>query len=87
MFNIHYINSVPLELLAKVFVFLRNGGQLLGTEERNLDRLFQVIRSRPGALSTHNDQRKKNLDDHLRAKLALKNAALIKGNSELKLLE
>ena len=64
-----------------MLVFLKDGGSLLGTEERNLDRLFQVIRSRPEAVSTNNDQRKKNLDDHLRAKLALKNAALMKGFS------
>ena len=79
LFNMQYLNSVPLELLPKVFVFLQNGGQLSGTEGRNLERLFQVIRSRPGAVSTHNDQRKKSLDDHLRTKLAVKNAALIKG--------
>jgi len=51
-FNMQYLNSVPTELMPKVLAFLQECGKYSGIEERNLDSLFQVLRARPGTVSS-----------------------------------
>ena len=47
LINIQYLKDVPVEVMPMVLAYLQEGGKWTGTEERNLDRVFQVIRSMP----------------------------------------
>ena len=42
-----YLNDVPLNLMPKVLAFVQESAKYSGTEDKNLGRLFHVIRSRP----------------------------------------
>ena len=42
-----YFNDMPLELMPKVLAFIQESSKYSGTEDKNLDRLFEVVRSRP----------------------------------------
>ena len=48
-----HLNNASLKLMPKALVFVQESGKLSGMEERNLDRLFQVIRSRPDIVASH----------------------------------
>lgn len=51
LFNMHYLNDFPVKLMPKVFAFIEESSKYAGTEGRNLEMLFQVLRSRPGVVS------------------------------------
>jgi len=48
--KMHYLKEVPLQYIPNVLVFLQECGDLSQSEEKNLDRVYQVIKSRPGVL-------------------------------------
>ena len=50
-FNMKYLNDVSVKLMPKIFAFVQESGKISGTEEKNLDRLFEVIRATPGVAS------------------------------------
>ena len=52
-YNMQYLNGVRLELMPNILAFFQDCGKCSGTEERNLDTLFEVIRSSPGVTSFH----------------------------------
>lgn len=41
------VDDIPMELMPKVLAFLRKTRKYTGTDEMNLDRMFQVVRSAP----------------------------------------
>jgi len=45
--NIKHLNDMPIELLPEVLMFFQDASKYSGTEERNFDMLFQLVRSRP----------------------------------------
>ena len=48
--NAHYLNERPVELMPNLFSFIQDAGKCSGTEEENLDIMFQVIRSKPAVV-------------------------------------
>lgn len=47
-FDMKYLNDMPMELFPEVLALLQDVGKYSDTEKRSLNRLFQMIRSRPG---------------------------------------
>ena len=45
--NMKYLTDMPIELLPEVLMFFQDASKYSGTEERNVDMLFQLVRSRP----------------------------------------
>ena len=48
--NMHYLKDIPLQYIPNVLVFVQECGGWSQSEEKNLDRVYQVIKSRPGVL-------------------------------------
>ena len=48
--NMHYLKEIPLQYIPNVLVFIQECGGWSQSEEMNLDRVYQVIKSRPGVL-------------------------------------
>ena len=48
--NMHYLKEIPLQYIPHVLVFIQECGGWSQSEEKNLDRVYQVIKSRPGVL-------------------------------------
>jgi len=46
--DMKYLNDMPMELFPEVLALLQDAGKYSDTEKRSLNRLFQMIRSRPG---------------------------------------
>ena len=42
-----YLNEIPIELMPRVISYIDEGSKWTGAEEKNLDRLFQLVLSRP----------------------------------------
>ena len=61
-FNIHHLNGVSVKLVPKVLAFTQEGSKYTGTENRNLDSLFQVLRSRPAEIMSFHSE-KSNLEN------------------------
>jgi len=45
--NMKYLNDMPIELLPEVLMFFQDASTYSGTEEINIDMVFQLVRSRP----------------------------------------
>ena len=45
--NMKYLNDMPIELLPEVLTIFQDASKYSGTKERNVDMLFQLVRSRP----------------------------------------
>ena len=56
-FNIHNLNDVPVKLTPKVLAFTQECSKYTGTEDRNLDSLFQVLRSRPAEIMSFHSEK------------------------------
>ena len=48
--NMRYLKDIPLQYIPNVLVFVQECGDWSQSEEKNLDRVYQVIKSRPGVL-------------------------------------
>ena len=48
--NMHYLKDIPLQYIPHVLVFIQECGGWSQSEEKNLDRVYQVVKSRPGVL-------------------------------------
>ena len=52
-FNMKYLNDLSVKLMPKVFAFVQESGKISGTEDKSLDRLFEVLWSQPEVASFH----------------------------------
>jgi len=48
--NMHYFKDIPLQYIPNALVFIQECGGWSQSKEKNLNRVFQVIKSRPGVL-------------------------------------
>lgn len=46
----HYLNEVSIELMPRVISYIDEGSKWTGAEDKNLDRLFQLVLSRPDSM-------------------------------------
>lgn len=69
----HYLNDVPIELMPRVISYIDEGSKWTGVEEKKLDRLFQLVLSRPDSMVsfavTHQKEEKKQYELSLESKI------------------
>ena len=61
-----YLIEVPIELMPRVISYIDEGSKWTGAEDKNLDRLFQVVLSRPDSIVSfaRSDQKELNNKQH-----------------------
>ena len=55
----HYLNEIPIELMPRVMSYIDEGTKWTEAEDKNLDRLFQLLLSRPDSISFARSEKEK----------------------------
>lgn len=76
-FQAQYLNEVPIELMPRVIAYIDEGSKWTEAEDKNLDRLFQVVLSRPGSMVSFARSEQKEEKEQLGSSLESKIIAIV----------